>query len=185
MAAVEKAAALWNIIDLFSDSKKKQRFLRPIATEIWSLGRWIDIQFLSTESGIPEGRAQRERGGPWSATCFCHFIGQEGSGRGLHWILLSRTGAILPKVEPSEKNVTSVIGAQLPYLCSNFPISVLSTLGETQASALAAGCPSIVKKSPNACRKQENCSLCYAEAAKKDRMPDWAFFSNLTVVIWR
>jgi len=149
MLAVEKAAAAFEIYRTFSDSKKAT-FLKAIATEIEALGDELISVFVQ-ESGLPEGRAKGERGRTMGQLRAFATLLEEGS-----WVEATIDTAQpdrepLPKVDL--RKMLLPIGPIAGIWCQQFPISVFYRWGDT-ASALAAGCPVIVKKSPNACRNR-------------------------------
>jgi NADP-dependent aldehyde dehydrogenase len=153
---------------------KKAEFLNTIAEEILALGD-ILIQTYCAESGLPEGRAIGERG---------RTIGQlksfadalvEGS-----WVEATIDTA-QPERQPMPKSdirkMLIPIGPVVVFGASNFPLAFSSAGGDT-ASALASGCPVIVKSHPMHSGTGELVSSAIIKAAQKVGMPD-GVFSNL------
>jgi alpha-ketoglutaric semialdehyde dehydrogenase len=121
--------------------KDRARFLNTIAEEIESRGEHI-TQIGTAETGLPTARLEGER----ARTCgqlrlFAEHI-LEGS------YLDCRHDVALPDRQPLPRAdlrlMQSPIGPVAVFGASNFPLA-FSTAGGDTASALAAGCPVIVK----------------------------------------
>ncbi|MRX42008.1 aldehyde dehydrogenase family protein [Flavobacterium sp. LC2016-23] len=154
---------------------EKARFLNTIADEILALGDELLVQYCS-ESGFPKGRAEGERG---------RMIGQlrsfaemlvEGS-----WVQATIDTAI-PERQPAPKEdlrkMLVPLGPVVVFGSSNFPFA-FSTAGGDTASALAAGCPVIVKSHSMHIGTGEMVASAIIKAAQKTNMPE-GVFSNLT-----
>ncbi len=154
--------------------KKKGAFLDAIADEILELGDEL-IQTYMSESGLPEGRAQGERGRTiFQLRSFADLV-REGS-----WVEARIDTAIpdrspLPKSDLRKMNIG--IGPIVVFGASNFPLAY-STAGGDTASALAAGCPVIVKSHPMHAGTSELVAAAVIRAAEKTGMPN-GVFSNL------
>ncbi len=153
---------------------KKAEFLIAIAEEIEALGDEL-IETYMIESGLPEGRARGERGRTMSQLKSFATLLQEGS-----WVEATIDTAQpdrepLPKVDIRKMLVP--IGPIAVFGSSNFPFA-FSTAGGDTASALAAGCPVIVKSHPMHAATGELVSSAVIKAAKRTGMPD-GVFSNL------
>jgi NADP-dependent aldehyde dehydrogenase len=154
--------------------KQKAQFLRVIADEIEALGDAL-IQTYVTESGLPVGRAQGERGRTiGQLKAFAQLL-EEGS-----WVEATIDTA-KPNREPLPKidirKMLFPIGPVAIFGASNFPFA-FSTAGGDTASALAAGCPVIVKSHPMHAGTGELVAFAITLAAKKTGMPK-GVFSNL------
>lgn len=123
---------------------EKAVFLRQIADNLMELGEDL-VQRCCDETGLPEARILGERG----RTCgqlnlFANLI-EEGS-----WVQASIDTA-LPEREPLPKpdlrSMQRALGPVAVFGASNFPLA-FSTAGGDTASALAAGCPVVVKAHP-------------------------------------
>lgn len=153
---------------------KKAKFLREIAQGIEALGNQL-LNVYSAESGLPLGRAKGERGRTiGQLLAFADHI-EEAS-----WVEASIDTAQpkrepIPKVDLRKMNVP--IGPVAVFGASNFPLA-FSTAGGDTASALAAGCPVIVKSHPMHAGTGELVASVVVEAAKKTGMPN-GVFSNL------
>ncbi|MCG2462652.1 aldehyde dehydrogenase (NADP(+)) [Flavobacteriaceae bacterium F89] len=153
---------------------EKAKFLRAIAEEIEALGDPL-IQAYVTESGLPEGRAIGERGRTMGQLRAFADLLEEGS-----WIEATIDTA-QPERKPLPKSdirkMMEPLGPVAIFGASNFPFA-FSTAGGDTASALAAGCPVIVKSHPMHAGTGELVSLAVIRAAKRTGMPD-GVFSNL------
>jgi alpha-ketoglutaric semialdehyde dehydrogenase len=154
---------------------EKARFLNTIADEILALGDELLVQYCS-ESGFLKGRAEGERG---------RMIGQlrsfaemliEGS-----WVQATIDTAI-PERQPAPKEdlrkMLVPLGPVVVFGSSNFPFA-FSTAGGDTASALAAGCPVIIKSHSMHIGTGEMVASAIIKAAQKTNMPE-GVFSNLT-----
>ena len=124
---------------------KKAELLRLIAEEIEGLGDEL-IQRAMQESGLPEGRFKGERGRTCGQLRMFAELVEEGS-----WVDAVIDTA-LPERKPMPRvdirNMLQAIGPVAIFGASNFPLA-FSTAGGDTASALAAGCPVIVKAHPS------------------------------------
>lgn len=171
--AVEKAAAAFPVYSSIS-AKKRAEFLNNIADEILNLGDEL-IDTYCAESGLPEGRAQGERGRTVNQLkSFAEYIIKE------NWKDEYKDDSN-PQREPLPKPElirTSIgIGPIAVFGASNFPLA-FSTAGGDTASALAAGCPVVVKGHPAHPGTGELVASAVVKAAKKTGMPE-GVFSNL------
>ena len=126
------------------DGKRKAGFLRAIAKEIEALGDLL-VKTAMEETNLPEARIISERGRTTShCRMFADYV-EEGS-----WIEARIDTAIpdrtpLPKADIRKMSVA--VGPIVVFGAANFPLAY-STAGGDTASALAAGCPVIVKAHP-------------------------------------
>ena len=124
--------------------KKRAEFLNVIAEEIMNLGDEL-LEKASEESGLPVARFQGERGRTvGQLKAFANLL-EEGS-----WVEATIDTAI-PDRQPLPKSdirkYLKAIGPVVVFGASNFPLA-FSTAGGDTTSALAAGCPVIVKSHP-------------------------------------
>ena len=153
---------------------EKAAFLNAIADNIMALDDDL-IQVYCTESGLPEGRAKGERGRTiGQLRAFAGLI-EEGS-----WVDATIDTAQpdrepMPKVDLRKMQVP--IGPVVIFGASNFPLA-FSTAGGDTASALAAGCPVIVKSHPMHAGTGEMVASAVIKAAEETGMPN-GVFSNL------
>lgn len=143
-AELEKAADLaCGAFPAFRDLPDKERgaFLRAIAANIEALGQALTDRAMA-ETGLPEARIKGET----ARTCgqlrlFAGMI-EEGS-----WVdaRIDRADpARTPLPKPDTRSMLRPVGPVAVFGASNFPLAY-STAGGDTASALAAGCPVIVK----------------------------------------
>lgn len=149
-------------------------FLEEIARELEALGDEL-IQTYCEESGLPQGRAVGERGRTlFQLRSFAALL-QEGS-----WIEASIDTAVperQPVPKPDLRKMLMPLGPVVVFGASNFPLAY-STAGGDTASALAAGCPVIVKSHPMHAGTGELVASAVIKAAQKTGMPE-GVFSNL------
>ena len=154
--------------------EKKAEFLNAIADEIMNLGDEL-IETYCSETGLPEGRAKGERGRTvFQLRSFAELVA-EGS-----WVEASIDTAIPdrePIPKPDLRKMMVPLGPVVVFGASNFPLAY-STAGGDTASALAAGCPVIVKSHPMHAGTGELVASAIIKAAKKTGMPD-GVFSNM------
>jgi NADP-dependent aldehyde dehydrogenase len=154
--------------------KQKAHFLRAIADEILKLDEDL-IKVYCNETGLPEGRAKGERGRTiFQLQSFADLL-DEGS-----WVEAS-----IDTAKPNRKPIPKVdlrkmlipLGPVVVFGASNFPLAY-STAGGDTASALAAGCPVIVKSHPMHAGTGELVASAIIKAVEKTGMPN-GVFSNL------
>ena len=151
--------------------QQRADFLRQIGEQITALGSTL-IDRAMAESGLPQGRLEGERG---------RTVGQlnkfadtllEGS-----WVQ-ARIDHALPERQPLPRpDIRSMylpIGPVAVFGASNFPLA-FSVAGGDTASALAAGCPVIVKAHPSHPGTSELVAGAIAAAAEKSGMPAGVF----------
>ena len=153
---------------------QKASFLNAIADEILALDDVL-IKTYCSETGLPEGRAQGERGRTiFQLRSFADLV-TEGS-----WVEATIETAQpdrkpLPKVDL--RKMLTPLGPVVVFGASNFPLAY-STAGGDTAAALAAGCPVIVKSHPMHAGTGELVAQAITKAAQKTGMPN-GVFSNL------
>ncbi|MDH3795992.1 MAG: aldehyde dehydrogenase family protein, partial [Flavobacteriaceae bacterium] len=141
--AVKLAAEAFQIFQNIT-GKKKALFLRAIADEMEALGDDL-IEVYMTESGLPEGRARGERGRTMGQLRMFADLVEKGE-----WVEASVDTALpdrTPIPKPDIRKMLHPLGPIVVFGSSNFPFAY-STAGGDTASALAAGCPVIVKSHP-------------------------------------
>lgn len=152
-------------------SAQKAIFLETIAEEIEELGDVL-IQMYCDESGLPEGRARGERGRTLGQLRAFAALLREGS-----WVEARIDTALpdrAPAPKPDVRKMNVGIGPIAVFGASNFPLAY-STAGGDTASALAAGCPVIVKSHPMHAGTSELVASAVIEAAQKTGMPNGVF----------
>jgi len=146
--------------------EKRAAFLHAIADEIEALGDTLVTTYMS-ETGLPEGRAKGERGRTLGQLrMFGDLIKTE------DWRNPTISG------EANElRQYLIPLGPVVVFGASNFPLAY-STAGGDTASALAAGCPVIVKSHPMHAGTGELVASAIQKAVQKTGMPH-GVFSNL------
>lgn len=154
--------------------EKRANFLDEIANEIENLGDGL-LQTYCSESGLPEGRAKLERGRTlFQLRSFAEFIRQK-NWRATHIDVAQPERTPQPKSDLRKTFLP--LGPIAVFGSSNFPFAY-STAGGDTASALAAGCPVIVKSHPMHAGTGELVASAIIKAAEKTGMPN-GVFSNL------
>ena len=153
---------------------KKAEFLNAIADEILALDDEL-IKTYCSETGLPEGRAQGERGRTvFQLRSFADLV-LEGS-----WVEAAIDTAQpdrTPMPKPDIRKMLTPLGPVVVFGASNFPLAY-STAGGDTAAALAAGCPVIVKSHPMHAGTGELVASAIIKAVQKTGMPE-GVFSNL------
>lgn len=122
----------------------RARFLRRIATEIEALGDAL-LQRTMQETGLPEARLAGERARTTNQLRMFADLLDDGSWLGIRIDRGDPTRQPLPK--PDLRRTVLPLGPVVVFGASNFPYA-FSTAGGDTASALAAGCPVVVKGHP-------------------------------------
>jgi 2,5-dioxopentanoate dehydrogenase len=152
---------------------KRADFLDAIAEEIMALGDVL-IERCSAETALPAARITGER----ARTCnqlkmFAQLL-RDG------WWVDARIDVAQPERQPLPKadirRMLIPIGPVAVFGASNFPLA-FSTAGGDTASALAAGCPVVVKAHSSHPGTNELVSSAIIRAARKTGMPEGVFSS--------
>ena len=151
--------------------KKRAEFLEEIAKEIENLGDQLTKKFIE-ESGLPEGRAKGETGRTiGQLRMFANHIKKGfGTNATIDTSLLDRKP--LPRTDHRLTNIP--LGPIVVFGASNFPLA-FSVAGGDTASALAAGCPVIVKGHSAHLGTSELIGKAIISAVKKCGMPNGTF----------
>src|SRR5215218_43472 len=146
-ADVERACVLaWSAFDAYRETglEERARFLEAIAQAILDVGEPL-IERCMAESGLPRGRLEGERGRTVGQLRLFAEVVREGG-----WIE-ARIDPALPQRQPLPRSDLRLrhiaIGPVAVFGASNFPLA-FSVAGGDTASALAAGCPVVVKAHP-------------------------------------
>ncbi|WP_239161192.1 aldehyde dehydrogenase (NADP(+)) [Chromobacterium violaceum] len=171
---VEQACALaWEAFDAYRETapETRARLLETIADEIEALGDGL-IERAMAETGLPRARLQGERG----RTCgqlrlFACTL------RAGEWLDARVDPAMpqrqpLPRADLRQRQVA--LGPVAVFGASNFPLA-FSVAGGDTASALAAGCPVIVKAHSAHPGVSELVGQAVARAVEKCRLPAGVF----------
>ena len=146
-AEVAQACALASDAAIaFADSSPEARatFLETIAEEIVTIGDLL-IERAIAETGLPRGRLEGERGRTTGQLRLFAQVLREGS-----WAQVTIDPALpdrQPLPRPDLRRRHLALGPVAVFGASNFPLA-FSVAGGDTASALAAGCPVVVKGHP-------------------------------------
>ncbi|MFT5883975.1 MAG: alpha-ketoglutaric semialdehyde dehydrogenase [Arcticibacterium sp.] len=151
--------------------EEKAGFLRKIADEIEAIGEELTARYVS-ETGLPEGRANGERGRTCGQLRLFASLLEEGS-----WVD-AKIDPALPKRQPLPRvdlrSMERPLGPVAVFGASNFPLA-FSVAGGDTASALAAGCPVIFKAHPAHLGTSELVGAAIQKAAQACGMPNGVF----------
>lgn len=146
-------------------------FLRAIARSLLDLGPQL-LERAHAETGLPLARLESERGRTVNQIRLFADLVEEGS-----WVdaridpaLPTRT----PQPRPDLRRMLVPLGAVSVFGASNFPLAFSVTGGDT-VSALAAGCPVVVKAHPGHPGTSELAARAVIEAAERTQMPGGVF----------
>jgi NADP-dependent aldehyde dehydrogenase len=127
-----------------TDAETRARFLERVGEEIAAVGDPL-IESAMRESGLPRARLEGERGRTIGQLKLFAEVVRTGAWRGL------RIDPALPDRQPLPRPDLRLrmvpLGPVAVFGASNFPLA-FSTAGGDTASALAAGCPVVVKGHP-------------------------------------
>jgi alpha-ketoglutaric semialdehyde dehydrogenase len=173
-ADVDNAAQLaWSAFDAYRETTPEARaaFLETIADEILALGDTL-VQRAMAESGLPQARIEGERGRTMGQLRL--FAGVVRAG---HYLDV-RIDPAMPERTPLPRNDLRLrmipLGPVAVFGASNFPLA-FSVAGGDTASALAAGCPVIVKAHSAHPGTSELVGRAIQAAVKKCGMPEGVF----------
>lgn len=168
--AIEKAERAFRIYRNVAGSAKAE-FLETIAEEIMALGDDL-LHRCNQETGLPLPRLQGERGRTIGQLKMFANILREGS-----WVD-ARIDTALPDRQPLPRpdlrSMQVALGPVGIFGASNFPLA-FSVAGGDTVSALAAGCPVIVKAHPAHPGTSDLVAQAILLAAQKCNMPDGIF----------
>lgn len=169
-SAVQAAERAFGIYQ-HTTPEERASFLNAIAEEIMALGDALPER-VSAETGYPRARSEGER----ARTCaqlqmFARYVAN-----GEHFDARIDTAdpERQPLPKPDIRYVNQALGPVVVFGASNFPLA-FSVAGGDTASALAAGCPVLVKghsSHPGSC---ELVAQAVARAAEKTGMPAGVF----------
>lgn len=170
MTAVRAAEAAFKHYQNTSPTERAG-FLNTIADEIMALGDTL-TQRVCEETGYPTTRAEGER----ARTCgqlqmFARYVA---AGEHFDARIDTADPGRQPLPKPDVRSMNQALGPVAVFGASNFPLA-FSVAGGDTASALAAGCPVLVKghsSHPGTC---ELVAQAIARAAEKTAMPAGVF----------
>ncbi|MEL6191856.1 MAG: aldehyde dehydrogenase (NADP(+)) [Bacteroidota bacterium] len=146
-------------------------FLDQAAEEIENLGDEL-LERCHLETALPIGRLTGERGRTCNQLRLFASVVREGSWVDARIDPAQPDRKPFPKVDIRHMNIP--LGAVAVFGASNFPLA-FSTAGGDTASALASGCPVIVKGHPAHPGTAQLVAKAMATAAEKTGMPEGVF----------
>jgi alpha-ketoglutaric semialdehyde dehydrogenase len=146
-------------------------FLEAIAVGIEALGDPL-LERASAETGLPLARLTGERGRTCAQLRMFASLVRNGSHLDLRIDHADRDRQPLPK--PDLRSMQRALGPVCVFGASNFPLA-FSVAGGDTASALAAGCPVVVKAHPNHPGTSEMVGRVVAEAVANAGLPEGTF----------
>jgi len=169
----QACAAAWAAFDAYRETSLSARagFLEAIAEQIMALGDEL-IERVVAESGLPHGRVEGERARTAGQLRLFAQIVRSGD-----WIEARIDPALpdrLPQPRPDLRLRHIPLGPVAVFGASNFPLA-FSTAGGDTASALAAGCPVVVKGHPAHPGAGELVARAILAAAEARAMPEGVF----------
>ncbi len=169
-AAAEAASKAFPAFQAVSGAERA-KFLETIAEEIEALGSAL-VERAVQETGLPEARILGERGRTQNQLRLFARLLRDG-----HWvdarIDLSDPERV-PAPKPDTRSMKIPLGPVVVFSASNFPLA-FSVAGGDTASALAAGCPVIVKAHSAHPGTSELVAGAIARAAASCNMPEGVF----------
>ena len=146
-AELERACALASaVFDSYRETSLEQRaqFLETIASEILALGDAL-VERAVAETGLPRARIEGERGRTVGQLRLFAKVVRDGDWLDARIDPAQPGRAPLPRADLRLRNIA--LGPVAVFGASNFPLA-FSVAGGDTASALAAGCPVVVKAHP-------------------------------------
>jgi len=168
--AVAKAAAAFQVYRKKSGADKAT-FLEAIATEIEATGDEL-VTICCAETGLPTGRIQGERGRTTGQLRMFATLLRDGSWLDARIETANPERTPIPK--PDIRFMQMGLGPVVVFGASNFPLA-FSVAGGDTASALAAGCPVVVKAHSAHPATAQIVGKAIQKAAKDTGMPDGVF----------
>ncbi|HBI31879.1 MAG TPA: aldehyde dehydrogenase (NADP(+)), partial [Verrucomicrobiales bacterium] len=153
------------------DSKTRANFLRTIAIKIDAAGPEITPRMMA-ESGLPEPRCEGERGRTVGQLNMFADLIEEGSWVDARIELANPDRSPIPK--PDLRSMRRPLGPVAVFCASNFPLA-FSVAGGDTASALAAGCPVIVRAHAAHAGTAEIVARSIQAAVAECKMPEGTF----------
>ncbi len=151
--------------------ERRAAFLDRIATEVEALGDPL-LQMASDESALPLARLTGERGRTCAQLRMFASLLRDGSWLAPRIELADPDRKPLPK--PDLRRTLVPLGPVAVFGASNFPLA-FSVAGGDTASALAAGCPVIVKAHPSHPGTSVMVASAIVRAAEATEMPTGVF----------
>ncbi|MGA7617507.1 MAG: aldehyde dehydrogenase (NADP(+)) [Thermoanaerobaculia bacterium] len=174
MEDVERAAQLADDafgVYAFVGGREKGEFLRRIAEKLEASGEAL-VQRAHLETALPGPRLQSELGRTTGQLRLFAALVEEGS-----WPrprIDRGDAARKPVPKPDVRSMRRPLGPVAVFGASNFPLAFSVPGGDT-VSALASGCPVIVKAHPSHPGTAELAAAAIAEAVRESSLPEGVF----------
>lgn len=175
MAEIDRAARLADTaFGAYAETSAAERaaFLRAIGSAIMGSGGDALIERAHAETALPHQRLVSERARTINQLRMFADLVEEGS-----WVdarIDRRQPDRQPAPRPDIRRTLTALGPVAVFGSSNFPLA-FSVAGGDTASALAAGCPVVVKAHPGHPGTSEIVARAILEAAASCSMPDGVF----------
>jgi NADP-dependent aldehyde dehydrogenase len=151
--------------------RQRAAFLRRIAINLEELGDRL-VERVVLETALPEARVKGERARTCGQLRFFADIIEEGS-----WVdarIDTADAQRKPVPKPDLRSMLRPLGPVAVFCASNFPLA-FSVAGGDTASALACGCPVVVKAHMSHPATAELCGAAVLDAALATGMPEGVF----------
>ncbi|ASG22455.1 aldehyde dehydrogenase (NADP(+)) [Nitrospirillum viridazoti] len=171
---VAQACALaWEAFDTFRETSLELRasLLEKIADNILALGDAL-LERVGQESGLPRARLEGERGRTMGQLRLFASVVRQGDWLGVRVDPAMPERKPLPRADLRLRHIP--VGPVAVFGASNFPLA-FSVAGGDTASALAAGCPVVVKGHPAHPGASEMVGEAIAAAVKELGLPEGVF----------
>ncbi|HUA58188.1 MAG TPA: aldehyde dehydrogenase (NADP(+)) [Verrucomicrobiae bacterium] len=152
-------------------ARERAAFLRKIAENLEGLGDRL-VERVVTETALPEARVKGERARTCGQLRFFADMIEEGS-----WVdaRIDRADSERkPAPKPDIRSMLRPLGPVAVFCASNFPLA-FSVAGGDTATALACGCPVVVKAHMSHPATAELCGEALMAAAQSTGMPEGVF----------
>ncbi|HWA91447.1 MAG TPA: aldehyde dehydrogenase (NADP(+)) [Rhizomicrobium sp.] len=149
----------------------RARFLETCAEKIIALGDPL-LERAGLETGLPRARLEGERGRTVGQLRLFASTVRQGDWLGVRIDPAQPERKPLPRADLRQRKIP--LGPVAVFGASNFPLAFSAAGGDT-ASALAAGCPVIVKAHPSHPGTSELAASAIADAAAACRLPEGTF----------
>jgi NADP-dependent aldehyde dehydrogenase len=173
-AEIERACALAEVaFDPYRsiDLNRRAAFLEACADNLMALGDEL-LEHAMRESALPRARIEGERGRTMGQLRLFADVVRRGDWLGLRIDPALPDRTPLARADLRQRKIP--LGPVVVFGASNFPLA-FSTAGGDTASALAAGCPVIVKAHPAHPITSALAASAISAAAKQCGMPDGVF----------
>jgi len=148
--------------------RQRADLMRTIGAEMEALGDAL-IHTVMEETHLPEARVRNEK-----ARTIFQLTSYAAACETGHWLEARIDTAVPEKGDPDIRKMQVPLGPVVVFGASNFPFAY-STAGGDTASALAAGCPVVVKAHPAHARTSEMVAGAIRTAVEKCGLPQGVF----------